>query len=69
MTVEVSSEIQEISVSGDTAYLWSSTEVIMTPTDGSKATKLAGHSLSILRRQGDGWVMIRDANTVMPVPE
>lgn len=69
VTVEVSSEIQEISVSGDTAYLWSSTEVIMTPTDGSKATKWAGHSLSILKRQGDGWVMFRDANTVMPVPE
>lgn len=28
----------------------------------------AGHTLSILRKQGGKWVLVRDANLLAPVP-
>jgi uncharacterized protein (TIGR02246 family) len=63
------SSIHEIKVLGDHAWLWSSHSLTMTDKTTKTRTRMAGHSLSILQRQGEGWVVIRDANTLVPVPD
>lgn len=60
--IEGSSEVQEIKVMGDWAFMWTSLRVVMTPADGSRAITRAGHTLSILRKQGGRWLLARDAN-------
>jgi uncharacterized protein (TIGR02246 family) len=60
------SEIQEIHVSGDTAYLWSRLTVEVTPP-GGRPIKRAGHTLSVFRKTGGSWKLARDANLLVPV--
>src|SRR6185503_4062604 len=47
---EGTSEIQEVRVLGDWAYMWTKLTVVATPPDGV-STKHAGNTLSILRKQ------------------
>jgi uncharacterized protein (TIGR02246 family) len=57
------SDIQEIQVLGDWAYLRNHLEVTMTPPDGGTPVRRSGYTLSILRKNADGqWVLVRDAN-------
>jgi uncharacterized protein (TIGR02246 family) len=60
------SEIQEIRISGDHAYLWSRLTVEVTPAGGSPVRR-AGHTLSVLRKSAGGWQLARDANMLAPV--
>ena len=60
------SEIQEIRVSGDHAYMWSRLNVEMTMPDG-KVTQRAGHTLSVFRKTSGRWQLARDANLLSPV--
>ncbi len=60
------SEIQEIRISGDYAYLWSRLSVEVTPP-GGMTIKRAGHTLSVLRKEGGRWLLARDANLLSPV--
>jgi uncharacterized protein (TIGR02246 family) len=60
------SEIQEVRVSGDLAYLWSRLDVEMTMPDG-KANRRAGHTLSVFRKTAGRWQLARDANLLSPV--
>ena len=61
------SEIQEIRVLGEWAYIWTRLTVVVTaPGGGSKMTR-AGHTLSILRKEHGKWVLARDANMLAPV--
>jgi uncharacterized protein (TIGR02246 family) len=60
------SEIQEIRISGDHAYLWTRLNVEVTPPGGVTA-KRSGHTLSVLRREGGRWRLARDANLLSPV--
>ena len=59
--IDGKSEIQEIKVLGDWAYMWTGLSVAMTPPGGAP-TKRAGHTLSILRKQNGKWLLARDAN-------
>jgi uncharacterized protein (TIGR02246 family) len=60
--VEGKSDIQEIEVIDDLAWMRNRLEVTITPTEGQAATR-SGYTLTILRRQNDGnWVITRDAN-------
>jgi uncharacterized protein (TIGR02246 family) len=62
MRMEGSSDIREIKVLGDWAYLRSYIQVTMTPPGGAPV-KRAGYTLTILRKLADGrWVLARDAN-------
>ena len=61
--------IQEIKVLGDHAWLWTKISLTMTDKRSKSRSLMAGHSLSILKRQGDGWVVIRDANTMVAVKQ
>ena len=64
--VDGSSEIQEIEVLGDWAFMWSKLEVVMTPQGGAAAMRRAGHTLTILRKEGGKWLLARDANLLAP---
>ncbi len=58
------SDIREIKVFGDWAYLRNHIDVTITPPGGAPVRR-AGYTLSILRKQPDGkWVLARDANLV-----
>ncbi|HAZ30596.1 TPA: DUF4440 domain-containing protein [Candidatus Acetothermia bacterium] len=61
--------IQEIVILGDHAWLWTKLALTMTDKRSKSRSLMAGHSLSVLKRQGDGWVVIRDANTMVPVKQ
>ena len=65
--LEGRSDIQEIKVLGDWAFMWSKLNVTVTPADGSPPTERAGHTLSILNKQTGRWVLARDANLLAPV--
>jgi uncharacterized protein (TIGR02246 family) len=60
------SEIQEIQVAGDWAFMWSRLTVTMT-VPGSTPTIRAGNTLSVLRRENGKWRLARDANLLTPV--
>lgn len=62
------SEIQEIKVLGDWAYMWTEMEVKVTPP-GGRPVKRVGHTLSILHKENGKWVIARDANMLVPVTE
>jgi uncharacterized protein (TIGR02246 family) len=62
------SEIQEIKVLGDWAFMWTKLSVVITPPGGAPSVTRAGHTLSILRKQNGKWVLARDANMLVPVP-
>ena len=59
------SEIQEIKVVGDWAFMWSRLTVVTTPPGGTAMTR-AGHTLSILQKEDGKWVVARDANMLAP---
>lgn len=60
------SEIQEITVLGDWAFMWTELTVVATPAGGRSMTR-AGHTLSVLRKHNGKWVLARDANMLAPV--
>jgi uncharacterized protein (TIGR02246 family) len=61
------SDIQEILVVGDWAFMWTKLTVAVTPPAGAPM-KLAGPVLSVLRREEGRWVLARDANMLTPAP-
>lgn len=60
------SEIQEIQVLGDWAFMWSKLTVTLTAA-GSPPVDYAGHALSVLRKEDGKWRLARDANLLAPV--
>lgn len=63
---DAASDIKEIRVLGDWAFMWTELTVTATPRDGSPQMRRAGHTLSILNRQHGKWVLARDANLLGP---
>jgi uncharacterized protein (TIGR02246 family) len=61
------SEIQEIQVFGDWAFMWTKLTVVVTPPGDAPSMTRAGHTLSILKKQNGKWVLARDANMLAPV--
>ena len=62
------SEIQEIKILGDWAFMWTQLTVVVTPPGGAQSMTRAGYTLSILKKQNGKWVITRDANMLAPVP-
>jgi uncharacterized protein (TIGR02246 family) len=60
------SEIQEIKILGDWAFMWTKLSVVVTPPGGKSMTR-AGHTLSILKKENGKWVLARDANMLATV--
>jgi uncharacterized protein (TIGR02246 family) len=67
--LETTSEIQEIKVFGDWAYLWNKLTIVITPKKGGPSVKRAGNILSILQKQNGTWVIFRDANMLAVVDQ
>ena len=61
------SEIQEIKILGDWAFMWTKLTVVVTPPGGAQSMTRAGYTLSILKKQNGKWVLARDANMLAPV--
>jgi uncharacterized protein (TIGR02246 family) len=67
-TFEGRSEIQEIQLAGDWAFMWTRLSVVATLPGGAPPIERAGHTLTVLRREGGRWKLARDANLLAPVP-
>ena len=62
------SKLQEVQVVGDVAFTVCRDSLSVTPRPGGPTTRLAGHRLTVYRRQADGrWLLARDAHTLSPV--
>ena len=66
-TFDGKSDIQEIKVVGDWAFMWTRLDVVATPPDGSATVRRAGHTLTVLRKENGRWLLARDANLLSPV--
>ena len=68
MRIEGSSDIVELKVLGDWAYLRNRLTVTVIPGSGEALLKRTGYTLSIFRREPDGrWLLIRDANLMAKI--
>ena len=62
-TVDSTSEVDEVAVSGDMAYCRTRLSVTVTSKHGRLPLLRTGHTLTILRKGSDGkWLLTRDAN-------
>ena len=65
--IRCSSELEEIAVAGEIAYTRSQDALSVIPRTGGEATELAGHRITVYRKQPDGrWLLARDAHTLVP---
>ena len=62
------SDLEEVVIVGEVAYTLCRDSLSVTPRAGGEATELAGHRITIYRKQPDGrWLLARDAHTLTPV--
>lgn len=61
------SDILEVQIMGDWAFMRSRLSVTATPADGSPPTLREGHVLTVLRKDGGRWKLARDANLLTVV--
>ena len=62
------SEIEEVAVFGEVAYTRCRDSLSVKPRSGGLAMELAGHRITIYRKQADGlWLLARDVHTLSPV--
>ena len=65
--LEGTSDIRELRILGDWAFMRNHIEISLTPP-GGKPQRRAGDMLTILHKEADGrWRLARDANLVMEV--
>ncbi len=68
--IRCSSELEEVVVVGEVAYTRSRDALSVTQRAGGEATHLAGHRITVYRKQPDGrWLLTRDAHTLSPAEE
>jgi len=65
-TIDGHSEILEVHVEGNLAYIVTQLTVDMAPP-GGPTTRRSGNTLTVLRKQGGRWQLARDANLLTPV--
>ena len=56
------SDIQELRVLGDWAFMWTKLRVDVTPPGAQSAMTRAGHTLTLFHKQDGRWLLARDAN-------
>jgi uncharacterized protein (TIGR02246 family) len=62
--IEGTSEVLELEVLGDRAWMRNRIAISVTPPKGETVTR-AGYALTILRKENGHWRLARDANLVM----
>ena len=60
--IDATSDIQEIKVVGDWAFLWTRLTVVATPPGSAQPVTRKGHTLTLLHKQDGKWLLARDAN-------
>ena len=68
-SIDGTSEVQEIKVAGDLAFMWTKLSVVVTPRDGGPSIKRAGNTLTVLKKHNGRWLLARDANLLSPVAQ
>ena len=67
--IDGASDIEEIEVLGEWAYVRNHIRMTVTPADGGATVRRSGYTLTILRKERDGrWRLARDANLVAEDP-
>ena len=62
------SELEDVVVVGEVAYTLSRDSLSVIPRAGGEAAQLAGHRITVYRKQSDGrWLLARDAHTLSAV--
>jgi len=65
--IHCTSDLEDVVVTGDVAYTVSRDSLSVAPRAGGQAIRLAGHRMTIYRKQSDGrWLLARDAHTLSP---
>jgi uncharacterized protein (TIGR02246 family) len=64
--LDIVSDIREIQVDRDMAWMWSRLAVTVTPP-GAPSVRREGHTLTIFRRVQGKWLLARDANLLVKV--
>jgi uncharacterized protein (TIGR02246 family) len=68
MRICCTSELEEVVVVGEVAYTRSRDALSVTPRAGGKEAQLAGHRMTVYRKQRDGrWLLSRDVHTLSAV--
>ena len=68
MRICCTSELEEVVVVSEVAYTRSRDALSVTPRAGGKAAQLAGHRMTVYRKQRDGrWLLSRDVHTLSAV--
>ena len=68
MRISCISELEEVVVVGEVGYTRSRDTLSVSPRAGGKAAQLAGHRLTVYRKQSDGrWLLSRDVHTLSAV--
>lgn len=62
MTIDSSSTIQEIVITGDYGYSWNHLSVTMNSKNGNDSIRRSGHTLTFFRKEQGEWRLARDAN-------
>ncbi|WP_375201180.1 YybH family protein [Hyphococcus sp.] len=66
-TIDGESNILEIEVIGDRAWIRNQIDIAITPPGGGESSKMSGQTLTLLKKDSDGkWRVFRDANFVAP---
>src|SRR5689334_12255268 len=65
-TIDGKSDVQEIKVLGDWAFMWTNLTVTVTPSGGSTTTR-SGHTMTIFTKRDGKWLLARDANLLAPL--
>ena len=69
VTFDGESEIQEIRILGDWAFMINRLRVTATQPGSDQPVVRAGYTLTILRKEGGQWRLARDANLLAPVAD
>lgn len=67
--IDITSEIKEIQVAGDLAFLWSHMSVRMSLPGASGTTERTGHTLTVFKKVNGQWLLARDANLLAPTQQ
>ena len=66
--IHCNSVLEEVLVAGEFAYTLCQDSLSLAPRAGEQTTELAGHRITIYRKQPDGrWLLARDINTLFPL--
>ena len=67
--IDGSSDIEEIKILGEWAFMRTKLRVVVTPPAGAPSIERAGHTLTILQKRNGKWLLARDANLLAAVPK